>query len=113
MGEYLCSEKELAYEFGVSRPNVRRVLEYVEALGLTSLRRGDRTKVLASTPLTDYHHTTRPVDDLLYGRRAERIVTDLDEIVCGATLAERLESEPGTRWRCQKVRSASRLRAGI
>ena len=34
VGEYLPSEKQLAYEFGVSRPTVRRALEYVEALGL-------------------------------------------------------------------------------
>ena len=98
MEEYLRSEKELAYEFGVSRPIVRQGLEYVEALGLISQRRGDGTKMLASKPLTDYQYTTRPVDDLLYELGAVRIVTDLDEIVCDAALAERLESEPGTRW---------------
>ena len=98
VGEYLPSEKQLACEFGVSRPTVRRALEYVEALGLISRRRGDGTKVLASKPFTDYRYTTRPVDDLLYGRGAERIVTGVDEIVCDAALAERLESAPGTRW---------------
>lgn len=98
VGEYLPSEKQLACEFGVSRPTVRRALEYVEALGLISRRRGDGTKVLASKPFTDYRYTTRPVDDLLYGRGAERIVTGLKEIVCDAALAERLESAPGTRW---------------
>ena len=98
MGKYLRSEKELAYEFGISRPTVRQGLEYVEALSLISQRRGDGTKMLASKPLTDYQYTTRPVDDLPYGRGAERIVTDLAEIVCDAALAERLESEPGTRW---------------
>ena len=36
VGEYLPSEKQLAHEFGVSRPTVRRALEYVEALGLIS-----------------------------------------------------------------------------
>ena len=96
VGEYLCSEKELAYEFGISRLTVRRALEYVEALGLISRRRGDGTKLLASKPLIDYHYTIRSVDDLLCGRGAERIVTNLGEIVCGAALAERLESEPGT-----------------
>ena len=98
MGEYLPSEKQLAYEFGVSRPTVRRALEYVEALGLISRRRGDGTKVLASKPFKDYRYNTRPVDDLLYGRGAERIVTDLDEIVCDAALADRLECVPGTPW---------------
>jgi GntR family transcriptional regulator len=98
VGEYLPSEKQLAYEFGVSRPTVRRALEYVEALGLISRRRGDGTKVLASKPFKDYRYTTRPVDDLLYGRGAERIVTSLEEVVCDAALAERLESAPGTRW---------------
>ena len=98
MGEYLPSEKQLAYEFGVSRPTVRRALEYLEALGLISRRRGDGTKVLAKKPFTDYRYTTRPVDDLLYGRGAERIVTGLDEVVCDAALAERLESAPGKRW---------------
>ena len=98
VGEYLPSEKQLASEFGVSRPTVRRALEYVEALGMISRRRGDGTKVLASKPFTDYRYTTRPIDDLLYGRGAERIVTGLDEIVCDVALAERLESVPGKRW---------------
>jgi DNA-binding GntR family transcriptional regulator len=98
VGDYLPSEKQLAHEFGVSRPTVRRALDHVEALGLISRRRGDGTKVLASKPFTDYRYTTRPVDDLLYGRGAERIVTSLDEVVCDAALAERLETTPGTRW---------------
>lgn len=98
VGDYLPSEKQLAWEFGVSRPTVRRALEYVEALGMISRRRGDGTKVLASKPFTDYRYTTRPVDDLLYGRGAERIVTGLDEVVCDAALAARLETTPGTRW---------------
>jgi DNA-binding transcriptional ArsR family regulator len=68
VGHYLPSEKQLASEFGVSRPTVRRALDYVEALGLISRRRGDGTKVLAEKPFTDYRYTTRPVDDLLYGR---------------------------------------------
>ena len=98
VGEYLPSEKQLASEFGVSRPTVRRALEYVEALGLISRRRGDGTKVLSSKPFTDYRYTTRPIDDLLYGRGAERIVTGLNEIVCDVALAERLESVPGRHW---------------
>ena len=98
VGEYLPSEKQLAHEFGVSRPTVRRALEYVEALGLISRRRGDGTKVLARKPFTDYRYTTRPVDDLLYGRGAERIVTGLDEVVCDTALAAGLDCAPGTRW---------------
>jgi len=98
VGEYLPSEKQLAHEFGVSRPTVRRALEYVEALGLISRRRGDGTKVLARKPFTDYRYTTRPVDDLLYGRGAERIVTGIETVVCDAVLAARLESAPGARW---------------
>ena len=65
---------------------------------MISRRRGDGTKVLASKPFTDYRYTTRPIDDLLYGRGAERIVTGLDEIVCDVALAERLESVLGKRW---------------
>lgn len=98
VGEYLPSEKQLASEFGVSRPTVRRALDYVEALGLISRRRGDGTKVLASKPFTDYRYTTRPVDDLLYGRGAERIVTNIDDVVCDEDLAARLTTAPGTRW---------------
>ena len=98
IGEYLPSEKQLANEFGVSRPTVRRALEYVEALGLISRRRGDGTKVLASKPFKNYRYTTRIVDDLIYGRVAKRIVTSLDEVVCDAALAKRLESAPGTQW---------------
>lgn len=98
VGEYLPSEKELAREFGVSRPTVRRALENVEALGLISRRRGDGTRVLASKPFSNYRYITRPVDDLLYGRGAERIVTSLDEVVCDFVLAKRLGSSPGKRW---------------
>ncbi len=98
VGDYLPSEKQLASEFGVSRPTVRRALEYVEALGLISRRRGDGTKVLARKPFTDYRYTTRPVDDLLYGRGAERIVTGINEVVCDESLADRLKSAPGKSW---------------
>lgn len=98
VGHYLPSEKQLASEFGVSRPTVRRALEYIEAIGLISRRRGDGTKVLAEKPFTDYRYTTRPVDDILYGRGAERIVTDQTETVCDDALAARLGAAPGSRW---------------
>ena len=98
VGDYLPSEKQLASEFGVSRPTVRRALDYVEALGLISRRRGDGTKVLAEKPFTEYRYTTRPVDDLLYGRGAERIVTGQSDIVCDTLLATRLGAAPGSRW---------------
>lgn len=98
MGEYLPSEKQLASEFGVSRPTVRRALEYIDSIGLISRRRGDGTKVLAEKPFTDYRYTTRPVDDILYGRGAERIVTDQNETVCDDALAARLGAAPGSRW---------------
>ena len=98
VGHYLPSEKQLASEFGVSRPTVRRALEYIEAIGLISRRRGDGTKVLAEKPFTDYRYTTRPVDDILYGRGAERIVTAQNETVCDDVLAARLGAAPGSRW---------------
>ena len=98
VGDYLPSEKQLASEFGVSRPTVRRALDYVEALGLISRRRGDGTKVLAEKPFTEYRYTTRPVDDLLYGRGAERIVTGQNDMVCDDVLAARLGAAPGSRW---------------
>ena len=98
MGHYLPSEKQLASEFGVSRPTVRRALDYIEALGLISRRRGDGTKVLAKKPFTDYRYTTRPVDDLLYGRGAERIVTAQKDTICDDVLATRLGAAPGSRW---------------
>ena len=98
VGDYLPSEKQLASEFAVSRPTVRRALDYVEALGLISRRRGDGTKVLADRPFADYRYTTRPVDDLLYGRGAERIVTGKNDMVCDDVLAARLEAAPGSRW---------------
>ena len=98
VGYYLPSEKQLASEFGVSRPTVRRALDYIEALGLISRRRGDGTKVLAEKPFTDYRYTTRPVDDLLYGRGAERIVSGQNDTVCDDVLAARLGAAPGSRW---------------
>ena len=98
VGHYLPSEKQLASEFGVSRPTVRRALDYIESLGLISRRRGDGTKVLAEKPFTDYRYTTRPVDDLLYGRGAERIVTAQKDTVCDDVLAARLGAAPGSRW---------------
>lgn len=98
VGHYLPSEKQLASEFGVSRPTVRRALDYIESLGLISRRRGDGTKVLARKPFTDYRYTTRPVDDLLYGRGAERIVTAQKGTICDDVLATRLGAAPGSRW---------------
>ena len=77
---------------------MRRALDYIEALGLISRRRGDGTKVLAKKPFTDYRYTTRPVDDLLYGRGAERIVTAQKDTICDDVLAARLGAAPGSRW---------------
>ena len=77
---------------------MRRALDYIEALGLISRRRGDGTKVLAKKPFTDYRYTTRPVDYLLYGRGAERIVTAQKDTICDDVLATRLGSAPGSRW---------------
>jgi len=77
---------------------VRRALDYIESLGLISRRRGDGTKVLAEKPFTDYRYTTRPIDDLLYGRGAERIVTAQKDTVCDDVLAARLGAAPGSRW---------------
>ena len=98
MDQYLPSGKQLAFKFGVSRPTVRRALKNIEALGLISRRQGDGTKVMASKPFTDYRYTTRPVDDLLYGRGAERIVTGQDEVVCNKELAAKLGAAPGSQW---------------
>ena len=77
---------------------MRRALDYIESLGLISRRRGDGTKVLAEKPFSDYRYTTRPVDDLLYGRGAERIVTAQKDTVCDDVLAARLGAAPGSRW---------------
>ncbi len=92
------ANKKLAEEFAVSRPTVRRALDHLAEIGLISRRRGDGTRVLASRPFGDYSYTTKPVDDLLYGRGAERVVTSLSEIIADTKLAGQLDGQPGKRW---------------
>lgn len=98
VGDYLPSEQKLAVEFAVSRPTVRRALDHLAEIGLIARRRGDGTRILASRPFADYSYTTKPVDDLLYGRSAERVVTSIEPIVADNELAARLDGQPGKRW---------------
>lgn len=98
VGDYLPSEQKLAEEFAVSRPTVRRALDHLAEIGLITRRRGDGTRVLASRPFADYSYTTKPVDDLLYGRGAERVVTSIESIVADTELAVQLDGQPGKRW---------------
>ncbi|MDA9929787.1 GntR family transcriptional regulator [Alphaproteobacteria bacterium] len=98
VGDYLPSEHSLAIEYAISRPTVRRALEQLEDIGLIERRRGDGTKVLSVEPATGLHYTTRPADDLLYGRGAERTVREIGMVVADTDLAAQLDDQPGRRW---------------
>lgn len=98
IGDYLPSENNLAVEFEVSRPTVRRALQNLEENGFISRRRGDGTRVLADKPTNAFNYATQPIADLLYGGGAERIVTSKKSIIADEKLAHQLDGKPGKHW---------------
>jgi GntR family transcriptional regulator len=98
IGDYLPSENNLAVEFEVSRPTVRRALQNLEDNGFISRRRGDGTRVLADKPTNSFNYATQPIADLLYGGGAERIVTSKKSIIADEKLAHQLDGKPGKHW---------------
>jgi GntR family transcriptional regulator len=98
IGDYLPSENNLAVEFEVSRPTVRRALQNLEENGFISRRRGDGTRVLAAKPTNSFNYATQPIADLLYGGGAERIVTSKKAIIADEELAHQLDGKPGKHW---------------
>ena len=98
VGDYLPSENNLAVEFEVSRPTVRRALQNLEENGFISRRRGDGTRVLADKPTNSFNYATQPIADLLYGGGAERIVTSKKSIIADEKLAHQLDGKPGKHW---------------
>ncbi len=98
IGDYLPSENNLAVEFEVSRPTVRRALQNLEENGFISRRRGDGTRVLADKPTNSFNYATQPIADLLYGGGAERIVTSKKAIISDEELAHQLDGKPGKHW---------------
>ena len=108
VGDYLPSEDTLAKSYRVSRPTVRRALEQLERIGLIDRRRGDGTRLLSLKPTPNLQYTTRPADDLLYGRGAERVVRRISMMSANAPLAAKLDNQSGKEWmhiqqhRCDK-----------
>ena len=98
IGDYLPSENNLAVEFEVSRPTVRRALQNLEENGFISRRRGDGTRVLADKPTNSFNYATQPIADLLYSGGAERIVTSKKAIIADEKLAHQLDGKPGKHW---------------
>ena len=98
IGDYLPSENNLAVEFEVSRPTVRRALQNLEENGFISRRRGDGTRVLAAKPTNSFNYATQPIADLLYSGGAERIVTSKKAIIADEELAHQLDGKPGKHW---------------
>ena len=98
IGDYLPSENNLAVEFEVSRPTVRRALQNLEENGFISRRRGDGTRVLTDKPTNSFNYATQPIADLLYGGGAERIVTSKKSIIADEKLAHQLDGKPGKHW---------------
>ena len=98
IGDYLPSENNLAVEFEVSRPTVRRALQNLEENGFISRRRGDGTRVLATKPTNSFNYATQPIADLLYSGGAERIVTSKKAIIADEELAHQLDGKPGKHW---------------
>ena len=98
IGDYLPSENNLAVEFEVSRPTVRRALQNLEENGFISRRRGDGTRVLTDKLTNSFNYATQPIADLLYSGGAERIVTSKKAIISDEELAHQLDGKPGKNW---------------
>ena len=91
------SENNLAVEFEVSRPTVRRALQNLEENGFISRRRGDGTRVLADKPTNSFNYATQPIADLLYGGGLTAL-SPPKAIIADEKLAHQLDGKPGKHW---------------
>lgn len=99
VGATLPGELELAAMHGVSRATVRAALQKVQALGLISRRKRAGIRVEAARPARTYAPSLSNIDDLMqFAADTERRVVSVRELSCDASLAARLECEPGRRW---------------
>lgn len=99
VGSRLPSEVELAEQHGLSRTTVRSALDLIEELGLVSRRRKLGTIVEATRPREDYVGSVTTLEELFqYAEETQRVLHSVDDVVCDAELARRLECAPGDVW---------------
>jgi DNA-binding GntR family transcriptional regulator len=88
VGGFLPSEPGLAAEYGVSRETLRSALRQVEAQGLVGRRKGQGTRVIRPTPVTEFSSRLASIDDLVsYGQTAVRSVLHVEDVTLDAQTA--------------------------
>lgn len=106
-GSRLTNEIDLADQLGVSRPTMRRAIQYLVERGLVVRKRGVGTQVVG-TRLNRPIELTSLQDDLLRaGRKPSSTVLGLIEVAAEEGLAEALGVAPGAPLiRLERLRSA-------
>ncbi len=104
----LLSENQICEQFGVSRITVRRALQTLETEGMIYRRQGLGAFVADNRVSQGMIRLTSFVEDMEQaGLKPRSLIVNYDQVICPASIAERLDVEPG-----RKVVMLERLRLG-
>lgn len=99
VGDHLPTEAELSATFQVSRHTVREALRRLRADGLISSRQGAGSTVTGVASPQAFVHEVGAISDLIqYAASMTFSVEHTEVIDVDTTLAERLQTQPGTKW---------------
>jgi DNA-binding GntR family transcriptional regulator len=99
VGDRLPTEEQLCSTHGLSRGTVRRALGRLEQLGMIDRRPGAGTRVIASTPLSEYRPVAQSTQDIATLAAETRVLKPtMGEIILDETLAARVGGELGAVW---------------
>jgi GntR family transcriptional regulator len=99
VGTRLPTEDVLAQRFAVSRHTIREALKTLRNEGLIRSRQGSGSVVIQSSGRSGYTSTVSSIDEIFqYAAGTRYAVDNVEMVVADATLAHRLDCEPGMRW---------------
>lgn len=99
VGSLLPTEFELCEQFGVSRFTVREAVKQLVQMGMVSRQPGVGSRVLATTPVTQYTQTMSRITDLRqYAYETTLEIEGQDLLEVQGDLADMLDASPGETW---------------
>lgn len=99
VGGLLPTEFELCRQFGVSRHTVREAIRRLQERGLVTRRRGIGTSVKANRVDARYVQSSMAISDLpRYVEETRLVITQAEDVIADAPLADLLQCPPGQRW---------------